>query len=232
MAGKHQKKRFQEKADAQVDASAFSPPADTPRWAAPLGAAVLLVLLGGLAALALWLTGALQGKPTDEERAACQEILISAVRFDPAPFENLDQADNAYLLSAGIWQALSGEAPADAGMGELLLTGDQVRAACRRLFGPDCSPTLYTVMQQGVILEYDPAADVFYVPASAQLGLYEPRIAELTKKGGRLYAQVDYLSLDAFVPEGEEKPAVKRMTYLLEQTQGQYYIAAIRVPET
>ena len=199
-----------------------------PRWAAPLGAAVLLVLFGGLTFLLLSLAGILGGGISAEEKASCQAILTSAVRFDPAPFDDFRQADNASLLTAGIWEALTEVEEGADGGGELQLTGDSVRSACRRLFGPACAPTLYTVMQQGVILEYDPAADIFYVPAAAQLGLYEPRVTGWTKKRGRLYTQVDYLSLDAFVAEGEEKPAVKRMVYQWEKAEGQYYIAAVQ----
>ena len=201
---------------------------DAPRWAAPLGAAVLLVLVGGAVLLVLLLTGFFGGKVTAEERAACQELVVPAVLFDPAPFSSVEEADRAFLLSAGVWAALLGEEePAEDGVGELLLPGERVRASCARLFGSGCTPSLATVMQQGVIFEYDPAGDAYHVPITGQIGLYEPRVGEIRKKGAKLYARVAYLSLDDFAAEGEERHPVKTMTYVLEKAGQSIYISGI-----
>ena len=200
-----------------------------PRWAAPVGAAVLLALLGGAVLLTLALLGAFNGKVTDADRAGCLAALTPAVLFDPAPFGDISQADEAFLLSAAVWQALSaGEEPAGDGAGKLLVTGDAVRAAAAALFGPDCAPNCFTVMQQGVVFEYDLVEDVYRIPVTGQIGLYEPRLESLSRKKEFFTARVAYLSLDDFVEENETRPAVKTVTYTLRRQGEVYYICSLQ----
>ena len=200
-----------------------------PRWAAPLGAAVLLALLGGAVWLTLLLLGSFGGKVTDADRAGCLAALTPAVLFDPAPFSDAAGADESFLLSAAVWKALSEEEePAGDGMGELLVAGGAVRAAAAGLFGPECAPDCFTVMQQGVIFEYDLVEDAFHIPADVQIGLYEPRLERLTRKKDIFTATVAYLSLDDFAAEGEERPAVKTMTYTLRRQADAYFILSLQ----
>lgn len=215
--------------EAAEKAAYRQPDGETPRWAAPLGAAVLLAMLGGAVMLALLLLGSFGGKVSETDRAGCLAALAPAVLFDPAPFEDISQAEDAFLLSAGLWMAFTAEEePEEDGAGELLVTGGAVRSAAAALFGPDCTPDCFTVMQQGVVFEYDLVGDAFHIPATGQIGLYEPRLEQLTRKKDIFTAKVAYLSLDDFAGQDEERPAVKTMTYTLRKQGESYYILSLK----
>ena len=202
--------------------------ADPPPWAAPLGGGILALLLAGVVLLVLLLSGAFAEEVTEADWTGCQQALVPAVLFDPAPFANIAEAEPDFLLAAGIWAALPTEEEAGAdGGGDMEVSGGEVLAACAALFGPDCQPTLQTVTQQDVTFTYDVVTDTYSVPSTGQIGLCAPRIEGLEKKQGRLYAEVAYLSLDDFAAEGEEQQPVKTMEYVLCEEDGQYRIVSV-----
>ena len=205
------------------------------RWAAPLGAAILVLAFVGAASLiaagARLVSGMLEHS-RQESYTTYAEFIQPVVLYDPKPFASIAYAQGEDLLKAAYWAAqlahnLSNEADYDQitlpdGSMRYRMPIEEVLAQGRRLFGVDLTPQSFTI--DGIVYEYDDAEGQIYVPLNTHSGLYTPKVTGVRKAAGRVELTVGYIST---MSVGENPQPVKTMIYTLREDQGELTVAAI-----
>lgn len=209
------------------DSSGIPSSSDGPRWAAPLGAAVLILAMIGVASLVTTVVPKLLPASAAPDFERYNALIAPAVLFDPPPFSKVEEADDEFVLKTSVWAALEEHLDTLSydEIGYMQLPGQLALDKCAALFGAARPITLKTFTQQNVVFEYDAADGCFHIPVTGHIGLYIPRVEAVKHKRGVTTLTVAYLSAE----EGSEDPTVmKRMLYTLQGPENSETIAGVQ----
>ncbi len=211
-------------------------------YAAPIGAAYLLLLLIGIVAVIL--AGIRVGKSVFSNEKEIEKLelkLYPVLMYDPVPFETVSDADPVFLLQSSITSVMYSDKresyPIDNnGMMTIPVTDINVEAVA--LFGPDVVLTHRNFDSFEMTFRYDYSNQCYRVPASSIYGYYIPQIESMKKVDKGVYElRVGYVantgsySFDAMGKRFSPTPD-KYMTYVVVKNKKDYYISAIRDAET
>lgn len=209
------------------------------KWAFPVGIIVLLFVLVGLIA-AIWsaVTGIQNLTENSKKRQEYQEFIIPVVMNDPAPFDDLSQADAMELMESAMWALLRSDVNPDEYAyedGYMVIPQEDVKKQFVRLFGTDIEPVFATIVSTSYEFTYDEATKTYRVPITSTEPLYTPVIYDVDHKGKTTVLTVGYLAAnqwaqnvngDMVAPEAD-----KFMKITLREKGDSYYISAIQVTD-
>ena len=208
---------------------------DKRRWAAPLGAASLVLALIGAVSLigsGVRLIAGMVERSCQETYTTYAEFIQPVVLYDPKPFNSIADAQGEDLFKAAYWAAqLAHNNSNEADYEQITLSDGSVRYRMpieeiltqgRRLFGIDLTPQSFTI--DGILYEYNDAEGQLYVPLNTHNGLYTPKVTAVRKKDGKVELTVGYIST---MSVGTDPQPVKTMIYTLREDQREWTVAAI-----
>ena len=205
------------------------------RWAAPLGALILVLAVIGAVSVVTSMVKAVSGAmelSRQEQYTRYAEFIQPVVLFDPQPFDSVARADNEDLLKAAYWAAqLSHNASNEPDYDQITLPDGSTRYRMpvqalleqgRRLFGVEIAPASFTI--DGMVYQYDDAEGQLYVPQNSHSGLYMPKVTHAEKRDGKILLTVGYIST---MSVGADPQPVKTMLYTLRDDGGTWTVTAI-----
>lgn len=209
------------------------------KWAFPVGIIVLLFVLVGLVAT-IWfgVTGIQNLTENSKKRQEYQEFIIPVVMNDPAPFDDLSQANAMELMESAMWALLRSDVNPDEYAyedGYMVIPQEDVKKQFVRLFGTDIEPVFATIISTSYEFTYDEATKTYRVPITSTEPLYTPVIYDVDHKGKTTVLTVGYLAAnqwaqntngDMVAPEAD-----KFMKITLREKSDAYYISAIQVTD-
>ena len=205
------------------------------------GVLCILILIGALNVVGVVL-GAVNALFDDSDtKLEYEQRLQTLVMFDPLPFASLDQMDDLtarLVKESAVWSAVY-SAQRGAGLDSyqrdpdtdsLILPAVEVDAAVASLYGPD-----YKIAHEsfeGVDMNYIYSEEYqgYLIPVTGQVGLYNPRVEELTRRDGKLRVTVGYLPTAALTGDYSvtaPTDPVKYMDYIFEKQGKEYYLVAL-----
>lgn len=208
------------------------------RLSAFIGAvSILFVLIGVGWVLKTTLTGFNNIGSTGEKKAEYTEFIAPVVINDPAPFENVEDADNQMLLESAIWSVLDSDDNESGydydydATGKIILPGKEVAEAGKRLFGNHVKLNMDVLSESdgSVLYYYDSIEDKFHISTG---GIEGPSaiITKIASKSDYVSLIVGYCSQNAMTADSSDTvEAYKYMEYILAfNDDGSYYIQSIR----
>ena len=164
-------------------------------------------------------------------------MLLPVVIFDPVPFENPVNIDNASLLQYSIWSTAMGEKRSqyeydDADM--MIIPASDIDVAAQQLFGPDVKleHRSFGDLQDSYL--YDEEIRSYHVPIITITGFATPRVEEINKiSGDTVELRMGYvppstiLNLDEDGNLGNPEPE-KYMIYEMHKNRNGWYLYAIK----
>ena len=195
----------------------------------------VLMLIGIIAVVYFLITTVQNLLNRDDGRELYEDFISPIVMMDPIPFEDVNEADNTFVLEASVWAALSGPNRANYRydeMGLLLLPASDVDVASVKLFGPDVDIEHASFEDMDGTYLYDPEIAAYRIPVISKLA-YSPAITEINEDGDNLLLTVGYVApgnmwttvvLDE---DGDPKPE-KYMIYEMQKNGENYFVKAVR----
>jgi len=215
------------------------------RWAFPLGLAIILLAAVGTATLVFFAADAVKnftGK--GELKEEYTKFLTQVVRNDPPYFDDIQDADQTYLLDVAIWAFL-----ADEGLSKktykysetdpigYIVPVTDIAFFYKKLFGSEYEPQYDTVVGQGYTFIYDKAKESYIIPLTGIDPIFIPRVDTIEKQGDSIILTVSCLTADKWKlnKNGEYTPpqANKYLKITLRQPDDGtgYYVSAIQASE-
>ena len=215
------------------------------RWAFPLGLAIILLAAVGTVSLIFLAADAVKnitGK--GELKVEYAKFLAQVVRNDPQYFDDIQDADQSYLLDAAIWDFLMND-----GLSKntykysetepigYIVPVEDIEVFYKKLFGSEYAPKYDTVYGQGYTFNYDPAKKSYIIPLTGIDPIFIPRVDTIDKQGDSAILTVSCLTADKWKinKNGEYTPpeANKYVKITLRQTDDGtgYYVSAIQATE-
>lgn len=205
----------------------------------PVGIIVIILVLIGLVST-IWFGVKTIGNWTDDsaKREEYQEFIVPVVMNDPAPFDDLSQADTMELMESAMWALLRSDVNPDEYAYEdgcMVIPQEDVKKQFVRLFGTDIEPVYATIVSTSYEFTYDEATKSYRVPITSTEPLYTPVIYDVDHKGKTTVLTVGYLAAnqwaqsvngDMVAPEAD-----KFMKITLREKGDIYYISAIQVTD-
>lgn len=209
------------------------------KWAFPVGLIVLILVLIGIISIIYFGAGAI-GKLADNPKKLeeYQEFIAPVVINDPAPFDDLSQADRMELMESAMWALLRSnvnpdEYPYEDGC--MVIPQEDVKEQFVRLFGTDIEPKYGTIVSTNYEFTYDEGTKTYRVPITSTEPLYTPVIYDIDKSGKTTTLVVGYLAANEWKqsPNGDmvAPDADKFMKITLRQKGDTYYISSIQVTD-
>lgn len=206
------------------------------RVAGPLGAALFVFALIGLAAVVFWVTN-LVGNLFDNtaQRSQYEAFLGPVVMTNPVPFSRVENVEQTVIQQSSLWAALMSENRATYAYDEtglLLVPASDVDVAAVRLFGPTVSIMHQSFDDNDASYLYDPEIAAYRVP-SINKAAYQPKVEEIVKNGDSIELRVGYMApgnIWTTDPSNENTEPVpeKYVIYVLTKWEQGYYISALR----
>ncbi len=208
------------------------------RYAAPIGGVFIILCLVGFFTVASFCLNTTKSLLDNSARKKeFERMLLPVVIFDPVPFENPVNIDNASLLQYSIWSAAMGEKRSqyeydDADM--MIIPASDIDVAAQQLFGPDVKldHRSFGDLQDSYL--YDEEIRSYHVPIITITGFATPRVEEITKtRGDVLELRMGYvppstiLNLDEDGNLGNPEPE-KYMIYEMHKNRSGWYLYAIK----
>ena len=208
------------------------------RYAAPIGGVFIILCLVGFFTVASFCLNTTKSLLDNSARKKeFERMLLPVVIFDPVPFENPVNIDNASLLQYSIWSTAMGEKRSqyeydDAGM--MIIPASDVDVAAQQLFGPDVrlEHRSFGDLQDSYL--YEEAIRSYHVPIITVTGFATPRVEEINKMSGdTIELRMGYvppstiLDLDESGNLGDPEPE-KYMIYELHRNRSGWYLYAIK----
>ncbi len=179
-----------------------------------------------------------------QERAEYEAKLEGIVMFDPLPFDGgIQNCSDITLRSAAVWGTVYSilETPAgltnyeiDPETEQVLLPGVEVDAYLAKLIGPDFKLTHHSFEMEGMLVEYDEAAQCYRIPITGGVGMYDATVVKLFKKSGRLHVTVGYIpnNYSSDLTSSSITEPTKYMDYLFDRVNGNWYLTGLTESET
>lgn len=163
------------------------------------------------------------------------EFITPVVMQDPQPFDDVTQATENMVLTAGMWRAIMCGAtktdPQFDEAGRVMIKSDVVKKACTELFGDKCkfNPKAYSDKS---FFTYNENEDKFHIEAISNYNNYIPYIKDCKSKGDIIRVDVGYVEPGDPWRQGENNNPTpqKSMIYELKSKNGVYYIDSIKIP--
>ena len=216
----------------------------THKWAFPVGLVIVLLAVVGLVFLIVsGAKGISKAFDNSEKIEKYNTFLTPVVMNDPAPFDDVTNADKIQLADIAIWSILSDTLTpekyeySDEGM---IIPAADVEEKYHSLFGSDTQINHATIEGYGYTFTYDSQADNYIIPLTGIIPIYIPRVLEINKKGSSVILTVGLLAGNEWAqsPSGDmiapEADKFVRVT-LRENKDGTMYISAYQstdAPET
>lgn len=209
------------------------------KWAFPVGLIVLVLVIIGIVSVIYFGVGAI-GKLTDnsKKREEYQEFIVPVVMNDPAPFDDLSQADPMELMESAVWALLRSDINTDEYAYEdgcMVIPQEDVKNQFVRLFGTDIEPKYGTIVTTNYEFTYDEGTKTYRVPITSTEPLYTPIIYDMDKSGKTTTLVVGYLAANGWEqsPNGDmvAPDADKFMKITLREKDDSYYISSIQVTD-
>jgi len=207
-------------------------------YAAPIGGVFIILCLVGFFTVASFCLNTTKNLLDNSARKKEYErMLLPVVIFDPVPFENPVNIENASLLQYSIWSTAMGEKRSqyeydDAGM--MIIPASDVDVAAQQLFGPDVrlEHRSFGDLQDSYL--YEEEIRSYHVPIITVTGFATPRVEEINKMSGdTIELKMGYLppstilDLDENGNLGNPEPE-KYMIYELHKNRSGWYLYAVK----
>ena len=208
------------------------------RYAAPIGGVFIILCLVGFFTVASFCLNTTKSLLDNSARKKeFERMLLPVVIFDPVPFENPVNIDNASLLQYSIWSTAMGEKRSqyeydDADM--MIIPASDIDVAAQQLFGPDVKleHRSFGDLQDSYL--YDEEIRSYHVPIITITGFATPRVEEINKiSGDTVELRMGYvppstiLDLDEDGNLGNPEPE-KYMIYEMHKNRNGWYLYAIK----
>ena len=208
------------------------------RYAAPIGGVFIILCLVGFFTVASFCLNTTKSLLDNSARKKeFERMLLPVVIFDPVPFENPVNIDNASLLQYSIWSTAMGEKRSqyeydDADM--MIIPASDIDVAAQQLFGPDVKleHRSFGDLQDSYL--YDEEIRSYHVPIITITGFATPRVEEINKiSGDTVELRMGYvppstiLYLDEDGNLGNPEPE-KYMIYEMHKNRNGWYLYAIK----
>jgi len=216
-------------AERKEELTGVRPSLRPPKWAAPLGAVVLILAGIGIYFLMSALISALN-KPQDNSHLFNEYTsrLSPVVMFDPPDFDSADTApDKQPLLLAALQRAIEetgNEAELDE-MGNMLIPAADVSRNLGLLFGEAGKKLHLVSLNSGDIqIEFNILDQNYHVPVVGYLGGFAPKIIDIQIKGEKAAVHVGYLEEDEY-ETGTDIVKTKMYTMIIKEGQEPYILS-------
>ena len=209
------------------------------RVSAIIGAVTMIFALIGFSFIVFKLVEGLPKKNTTSTKTNYASYILPVINADPDPFETVSASDNNVLVEAAINRLTYGEAASEhsytavdvEGETRLLLPLADVEESGKELFGPSFVVSvseMYTIDDEEMFY-YSAADGCFHVVMTGSD--MEPEIIKISRvgTGSQITLDVGYISDGAEIED--EDDYYKMMQYILDTTDDDYYISAIREME-
>lgn len=208
------------------------------RYAAPIGGVFIILCFVGFFTVASFCLNTTKSLLDNSARKKeFERMLLPVVIFDPVPFENPVNIDNASLLQYSIWSTAMGEKRSqyeydDADM--MIIPASDIDVAAQQLFGPDVKleHRSFGDLQDSYL--YDEEIRSYHVPIITITGFATPRVEEINKiSGDTVELRMGYvppstiLNLDEDGNLGNPEPE-KYMIYEMHKNRNGWYLYAIK----
>jgi len=213
----------------------MTPAARRRRAALPVAIISYALMLVGLVAVVLWAVGVVRGIAANtSKREEYEDFIRPIVMMDPIPFDDISEADPAFVREAALWAALSDkkrDSYAVDDLGLLLLPATDVNVAAAKLFGPDASVEHMSFEDLDGTYLYDPEIAAYRVPAISK-NADSPLVESVSREGDTTVLRVGYVAPGTIWTtqrkdsDGRILPE-KTMLYRLAKTKDSYYVDAV-----
>ncbi len=207
------------------------------RMAAPIGLVVLLLCGIGIITVIVVIVNVTRSFiNNDKEKARFERLLMPVVMYDPPPFEDVKNLDQAALLQTAMWSAILNSDDAKWAKDELnfsQIPASELDVRAANLFGPGVKLEHQTFGDYEITYYYDEATKIYSVPPTAEVALYTPTVVKITKEGDSVSLRVGYVppgsvwEIDENGNRFQPQPD-KFMKYILKKTETGYIIVALR----
>ena len=220
-----------------MDHSVFRPGRRN-RYAAPIGGVFIILCFVGFFTVASFCLSTTKNLLDNSKRKQEYErMLLPVVIFDPVPFENPVNIDNASLLQYSIWATALGEKREQYEYDDnnmMVIPASDIDVTAQRLFGPDVRLEHRSFGDLEDSYLYDEEIRSYHVPIITMTGFATPKVEEINKTSGDVIElKMGYvppstiLDLDASGDMGTPEPQ-KYMIYELHRGKNGWYLYAIK----
>ena len=191
-------KQAEQTAELRAEMAEARPSLRPPKWAAPLGAAVLVLAGVGVYFLISLVLSAMN-KPQDNSHLFDQYTrqLSAVVMFDPPNFVSADRAeDKQPLLLAALQRCVdeAGDDPKLDEMGNMIIPADNIAGQLDVLFGEPGKKVMPTTLNiHDIKIEFNIIDQCYHVPVAGYLGSFAPKVEDIQIDGGEATVRVGYL---------------------------------------
>ena len=173
-----------------------------------------------------------------------EDKLEGLVRFDPMPFDGIENIDDLTLREAAVWGCIYNIQETQGGFDnyntdpdteQLLLPSVEVDAYLARLVGPSFKLTHRSFEMEDMTIEFDESSQCYKIPVTGTVGYYRAVVTRLFKRSGQLHVTVGYIPTsstdDSIINQSSDTPT-KYMDYLFERQSGSWYLTGLTESET
>ncbi len=208
------------------------------RYAAPIGGVFIILCFVGFFTVASFCLNMTKGLlDNSRKKQEYETMLLPVVIFDPVPFENPVNIDNASLLQYSIWATAMGEKRDQYEYDDnnfVVIPASDIDVTAQRLFGPDVKLEHRSFGDLENSYLYEEAIRSYHVPIITMTGFATPKVEEINKTSGDVIElKMGYvppstiLDLDASGNIQEPEPQ-KYMIYELHRSRSGWYLYAIK----
>ena len=208
------------------------------RYAAPIGGVFIILCFVGFFTVASFCLNITKGLlDNSRKKQEYETMLLPVVIFDPVPFEDPVNIDNASLLQYCIWATALGDKREQYEYDDnnmVVIPASDIDVTALRLFGPDVKldHRSFGDLENSYLYEEDIRS--YHVPIITMTGFATPKVEEINKTSGDVIElKMGYvppstiLDLDASGNIQEPEPQ-KYMIYELHRGRSGWYLYAIK----
>lgn len=208
------------------------------RYAAPIGGVFIILCFVGFFTVASFCLNITKGLlDNSRKKQEYETMLLPVVIFDPVPFEDPVNIDNASLLQYCIWATALGDKREQYEYDDnnmVVIPANDIDVTALRLFGPDVKldHRSFGDLENSYLYEEDIRS--YHVPIITMTGFATPKVEEINKTSGDVIElKMGYvppstiLDLDASGNIQEPEPQ-KYMIYELHRGRSGWYLYAIK----
>ena len=157
------------------------------RYAAPIGGVFIILCFVGFFTVASFCLNMTKGLlDNSRKKQEYETMLLPVVIFDPVPFENPVNIDNASLLQYSIWATAMGEKRDQYEYDDnnfVVIPASDIDVTAQRLFGPDVKLEHRSFGDLENSYLYEEAIRSYHVPIITMTGFATPKVEEYPTTG-------------------------------------------------